>query len=478
MKKNSLAGIQKGQDLMPIKRLKVIFFLFVFIQGIFYLFLIPPGQSPDEWHHFGYGVVLSKKGKPTPEAYEDVNKKIIELMATFHAWKYQNVPRPDVLPDKYSEIAIFGGASHSLFSLSHRAPLYYVISSFIIKGTKKSGILNQFYLIRGFSLILFLLSIYFTYLSARIIFRDNPLYCLAAVSFVSFLPQFVIISTSVNPVNLAVLIVTIFFYLIILALFKKKILLIGLFGPLIIAIGFYSHRTALFMIPPFLVLLLIFFVNSLKNKITTLKNSIIILGIIILFLVLYFVASLLFPGLLNSVDDSSVSSRITDLDRFFNYITTAHLRSFSVSLNDFFKTFWYFSGWLRFGYPPDIYSILTVICLLSFLGLVKYSYHRISKINYNKSIDLPSFLILISAGLPIILGTIIRNVPLYYAPQGRYLFPAISALAVLFVLGIKEIVPKKFENWLPVFVIVGFIVLNIYTIFNSLIRVFYYFTNA
>ena len=463
---------------MLMKRIKVVLFLFVFIQGIFYVFLIPPGQSPDEWHHFGYGVVLSKGGKTIPTAYEGVDKKIVELMASFHAWKYQNMPRPDVLPNKYSEIAIFGGVSGSIKDMSFRAPLYYVISSFLIKGTKINGFLNQFYLIRGFSLILFLLSVYFTYLSARILFKDNPLYCFAAVSFVSFLPQFVIISTSVNPINLAVFLETIFIYIMILSLHKRKILLVVLFGPLIIALGFFNHRAALFMIPPFLVLLLIYFVNSLKNKRELLKISIIFLGIIFSFFALYLVANHSFPGLLNIVHDSSIKARINEMNRFIDYISTAHLKSLSVSLYDFFKTFWYYSGWLRFGYLPDVYSILTAICLLSFLGLLKYLYHIISRKNYKESVDLPSFLILIAAGLPIILGTIIRCIPIHYSPQGRYIFPAICALAVLFVLGLKEIAPKKFENWLPVFVIVGFIVLNIYTIFNSLIRVFYYFTNA
>jgi len=460
------------------KRIKVVLFLFIFIQGILYIFLIPPGQSPDEWHHFGYGVVLSKGGKAIPTAYEGVDKKVVELMVAFHAWKYQNIPRPDVLPNKYSEVKIFGGARGNITSLSRRAPLYYVISSFLMKGTKINGFLNQFYLIRGFSLILFLLSVYFTYLSARILFKDNPLYCFAAVSFVSFLPQFVIISTSVNPINLAVFLETIFIYLMILSLHKRKILLIGLFGPLIIALGFFNHRAALFMIPPFLVLLLIYFVNSLKNKRELLKISIILLSVIFLLFGLYLVASRLFPGLLNAVRDSSIKARINEMDHFINYISTAHLKSLSVSLYDFFKTFWYYSGWLRFGYLPDVYSILAAICLLSFIGLLKYLYHIISRKNYKKSVDLPSFLILIAAGLPIILGTIIRCIPIHYSPQGRYIFPAISALAVLFVLGLKEIAPKKFENWLPVFVIVGFIVLNIYTIFNSLIRVFYYFTNA
>jgi len=462
---------------MSMKRIKVVLFLFIFIQGILYVFLIPPGQSPDEWHHFGYGVVLSKGGKAIPAAYENVDKKIVESMAAFHAWKYQYVPRPDPLPHKYSELTLYG--KHSLRNLSRRAPLYYVISSFLIKGTKINGFLNQFYLIRGFSLILFLLSVYFTYLSARILFKDNPLYCFAAVSFVSFLPQFVIISTSVNPINLAVFLETIFIYLMILSLHKKKILLVGLFGPLIIALGFFNHRAALFMIPPFLLLLLIYFINSLKNKKELLKIFLIILGIIFLFFVIYLTAHHFFPDLLNrAIHESAIGTRKAEINRFFQIISFSSSNSLSIFSNYFFMSFWYYAGWMRFPYLLDIYSILKLICLLSFLGLTKYLLFIFSRKNYKPSINLKLFLIFGAAVVPIILAVIIRYIPKNQIVQGRYIFPAISALAVLFVLGLKEIVPKKLENWLPIFIILGFIVLDIYTIFNSLIRVFYYFTNA
>jgi len=97
--------------------------------------------------------------------------------------------------------------------------------------------------------------------------------------------------------------------------------------------------------------------------------------------------------------------------------------------------------------------------------------------NYKKAIDFKSFLILGVALLVIIAGTIIHSFPTHYVAQGRYIFPAISAIAILFVLGLKEITPKRFEKWVPIFVICGFVVLNIYTIFHSLIRVFYFFTN-
>jgi len=140
-------------------------------------------------------------------------------------------------------------------------------------------------------------------------------------------------------------------------------------------------------------------------------------------------------------------------------------------------SFWYFSGWMRFRYPLDIYSILKLISLLSLLGLFKYLFFTLSRKDYKPSIDFKSFLILSAACLSILLGTIIRYLN-YEVAQGRFIFPAISAFAILFVLGLKEITPKILEKRLPIFIIIGFVALDVYTIFNHLTRVFYYFTNA
>jgi len=452
------------------KKLKVLFFIFVFIQGFFYLFLIPPWQSPDECRHFGYGILVDKDKKMKP----NLDKKLVESMDAFHAWEYQSLARPHPLPNRLSAVPFYG---ISIARVSRQAPLYYLLNSFIIKKLKINGILNQFYVVRSISFLFYILSVYFTYLSARILFKDDFLYCLATVSFVAFLPQFLIISTSVNSVNLAVLLETIFIYLMILSIHKGKNLLIVLFGPIVIALGFFNHQAALFMIPPFLVLLLIYFINSMKNKREFLKICIILLIIVLIFLALYLVANHLFPSLSKNVArESSIKPRIAEINLFIKYLSNTS--SLSVFLDGFFMSFWYFSGWMRFGYLPDIYSVLKLISFLSFLGLFKYLFFTLSRKNYKTSVDLSSFLILIAAGLPLLLGTIIFKFPNAITTQGRYIFPAICALAILFVLGLKEIVPKKFENWVPLFVIVGFIVLNIYTIFNSLIRVFYYFTNA
>jgi len=450
-------------------------FLFVLTLGLVYVLLIPPWQSPDEIHHFGYGGLLSKEKEARAEYIKNLEKEIIESMANFYAWRYLNLERPYPLPQRLHNLSYF----HVITGLSGRAPLYYLVSAFIIKNLKIKGIINQFYVNRVFSFILFLLSVYFTYLSSRIIFAGNNLYNLAVVSFMGLLPQFLIISTSVNSVNLLVFFETLFIYLLLLSLHEGKKLLIALVGPLIIALGFFTHRAALFMIPPFLVLLGIFFIQSLKNRKEFLKTILILLMLGILFISLYFGAQFFFPDAFEKVvRTGGIKARVADLNNFFAYFSSASSKSLGNFVEGFFKSFWFFAGWMSFRYPLGIYSVLKFISVLSFFGIFLYLYRSLFKKNYKPSIDFNSFLILAAMGISIVMGTIVRCFPIYPVAQGRYLFPAIGAIAILFVLGLKEITPKRFERWVPIIIIIGFIVLNIYTIFNSLIRVFYYFTNA
>jgi len=470
--KKRMSNLEKS-----IKIIKIFFFLFVFVQGIFYLFLIPPWQSPDETHYLGYGVLLTQNAELGSEEHKKISKDIMKSMRTFHSWKYMNLPPPEKFPEFLGQLPFYG----YIGILAGRGPFYYLTNAFILSIFKTKETINQFYLIRAFSFILFMLVVFFTYLSARLIFKGHIGYALAGVCLAGLLPQFLIISTSVNPVNLVIFLSSVFLYFILYSLYHGKNLFALLFGPLIIAVGFFTHRGALFMIPPFLVYLLTLFIQSIKERRKLFKYLASLGVLLVLIIGLYFVASNVLPdSFMEKVNrESGIKQLKSQWARFAHYFTegisTDTSRTVSQFMDGFFKSFWYFAGWLRFGYLLDIYSVLKIICLFSVIGVFKYIYSYIGR--REVSVNFSSFLILTAAGFPIILGTLIHCFPRHFVAQGRYLFPAISALAILFVLGLKEITPKRFENWVPIFIIVGFIVLNIYTLFNSLIRFFYYFTN-
>jgi len=454
------------------KHLKALFFLFVFILGFIYLFIIPPWQSPDETHFFGYGVMLAENAELRSEEHEQISRDIMESMAVFHSWKYRGLD---------SGLFFYG----KTFSLSYlnkmRAPLYYLTIASIIKAFNLKDTISQFYVVRAFSFFLFLLTVCFTYLSAKLVFKNHMGYTLAGVCLAGMLPQFVIISTSVNPANLVVFLTSVFLYVVLYSLYKGKHLWGLLLGPLIIAVGVLTHRAALFMIPPFLVYLLALFIQSFKERRKLFKYLVILIVLLIVIIGLYLAFSHVLPdSVLERVNrESGLKQFKSQWNRFAQYFTEGISKDTSRSvywfMDGFFKSFWFFAGWLRFGYLVDIYSIFMMASILSGIGIFRYiySYFRKKEISF----DFRVFLILIALVLPIIMGTLIHSFPKHYAPQGRYIFPAISAIAILFVLGLKELTPRKWERWVPLFVIFGFVVLNIYTVFHPLIRAFYFFRN-
>lgn len=460
------------------KSLKVIFFFFIFIQGLIYLFFIPPWQSPDETHHFGYGVMLAEDAKLRSEEHKNISRDIMVSMAVFHSWKYTNLLRPEPLPVWMDGLDFYSGIG-GLYRA--RAPLYYLSIAFLIKKLSLKEIVSQFYAARIFSFFLFMLTVYFTYLSSKLVFKSNVGYSLAGVCFVGLLPQFLIISTSVNPINLVVFLSSVFLYVILYALYKGKNLWAVVLGPLIIAAGFFTHRAALFMVPPFLVYLLIVFVQSFKEKKKILKYLAVGGLLVVLIVGLYFTASQVLPdSFVKKVNrESGIKNLKSQWSGFVHYFTEGLSKDTSRSvywfMDGFFKSFCFFAGWLRFGYLVDIYSILMLVCIFSVIGIFKYIYSYFRKKEI--SVDFKVFLVLIALVLPIIIGTLIHSFPRHYVPQGRYLFPAISAIGILFVWGLKEVVPKKAERLVPLFVIFGFVVLNVYTIFHPLMRAFYFFRN-
>ena len=324
------------------KNLKAIFFIFVFIQGIIYLFLIPPWQSPDETHHFGYGVLLSKNAKLCSKEHKNISREIMESMVTFHSWKYTNLDRPDPLPILLGGLPFYHGIG-SLYT--GRAPLYHLTVSLIIKKLKIKETIIQFYIFRLFSFFLFMFTVYFTYLSANLVFKDNIGYTLAGVCLAGLLPQFVIISNSINQVVAVILLMSIFLYIIFYSLYKEKNLGALLFGPLLITLGLYTHRAALFMIPPFLVYLLILFIKSLKEKSKLIKYLAVVSVLLVLIIGVYFISSYILPdSFLEKVSrESGVKTLLSELNRFIHYFTNGISKDTSRSvfqfMDGFFKSF-------------------------------------------------------------------------------------------------------------------------------------------
>jgi hypothetical protein len=120
----------------------------------------------------------------------------------------------------------------------------------------------------------------------------------------------------------------------------------------------------------------------------------------------------------------------------------------------FVKTFWGLFGGVNVAMEPAIYLVLNALTILGLVGLmIALRRALISRFTFQISRHDPSLITRYSSLIiliwPIILFlALIRWTMITKASQGRLMFPAISAIAILLALGWSQWVPHRFEKWL------------------------------
>jgi len=112
-------------------------------------------------------------------------------------------------------------------------------------------------------------------------------------------------------------------------------------------------------------------------------------------------------------------------------------------------SFWAHFGCLKIRLASFWYQIIAVVSLVAFLGLLLFAL-RLTKTptllrKWQKKCLLLLFFCVVLAIIITILG-MVRIQTVYPAgpPQGRYLFPVIVPIATLFILGLRELFPRRY----------------------------------
>jgi 4-amino-4-deoxy-L-arabinose transferase-like glycosyltransferase len=130
------------------------------------------------------------------------------------------------------------------------------------------------------------------------------------------------------------------------------------------------------------------------------------------------------------------------------------LRQLSGEWEGFIKTFWGLFGGVNVAMEPAMYWVLNALAILGLVGLmVALGRTLFSRFKFHVSRDDSSlttcYALLILLTWPIILFlALIRWTSITKASQGRLMFPAISAIAILLALGWSQWVPRRYQKWL------------------------------
>lgn len=443
--------------------------LFLFIGGTLYIFFTPPWQAPDENVHYEYTHILSRAElfhfKQKPDL--DLQEKIIQSMDRFHAWEYVHRKAPSPLPEKFSRCPLY----RESVSKVNRPPLYYFLGSLVLKFFKNNHLLVNHYLLRFLSLLLTLITIYLVYRSAQLVFEKDPFSVIASTFFAAFLPQFLFTSSSINSDVLANLVGALGVFLFLYSLKKYQNFSIFLLGPVIIALGLLTKRTTFFLIPVFIIYVVIFFYKNFKSN--KLKALGFVGGLISFCAAAYFLFLQIFPSLYERIEEFLFhwGGGLKELNKF---LSPGYYSQFDLNfIETLFKSFWFCPGWMAFPLSNSIYHVLKLVTLLGIVGVVIFLGRKVGRREQGNSIKSEYIILLISICLMALLSIFVRF-DFNELPMARYTFPALSAFSILFLMGIREFIPEKVKK--PALMVFIFLLtaLNIYGVFGHLVNSFYF----
>jgi hypothetical protein len=173
---------------------------------------------------------------------------------------------------------------------------------------------------------------------------------------------------------------------------------------------------------------------------------------------------LLFPETIQSAF-SEIQWRLFSLRK--NALTEKYIKAVSSQI---LWTYWGKVGWLAVGLP------LWAIQFLTGFGLIgmAFSVYKLIRLrpgplrSLQRSLWFVAWLVALFTVL-----AVFRNGLTTFATQGRLLFPAIGALSLLMVTGWHHILPARIQRYLPVLVILLFLVCNLVLWLTGIIPIYY-----
>lgn len=133
-----------------------------------------------------------------------------------------------------------------------------------------------------------------------------------------------------------------------------------------------------------------------------------------------------------------------------------------------FKSFWAQFGWMGVLVNDRIYVALAVFCAIAFLGLAFYVFRILRHREIWTTVQHWCVGLLIVLLAVAVADYIAYNFK-FFQPQGRYLFPALIAIAFFFVVGLRELIAREYQRIVFALLYAGFVALDLVCLFWFLV---------
>lgn len=421
------------------------------MHGLWYASINHPWQAPDEFLHYEYMRILETERRfdlSADDRSSVVQREIAESMWQFEHYRYRNRATPSVAEFRSSDFPL----GKDVFT--PQPPLYYLLSIPIYWSIQSLPVLSQLYILRTFSVLLQCLTVLLTYKLACEIFDTNKsnIISLTAAFFVALLPQYTFISSSFNNDNLATPLVTASLLFSIRALKRQGSPKWLGFALIVGGLSLIAKRTAIAIIPVLLLVALTSAIFWLKSKSVLKRTSgisvILLAGFSILFLFWLILASPQLPYSFARALRLGTGA-LSALAAFWKDPGKLGNVNWSWWFGQTFESFWGRFGWFNVLVAPNVIKLLLWFSSLPVIGLVIGVARRV-KTHKTKTFWFKAFaLSLFCLGIVITILSMIAQyliAPEWYSPQGRYIFPFISVIGILFAIGWMNLFPSKYQK--------------------------------
>lgn len=482
-----------------LNKLYISFILAIIFKGILFVVFIPLGQGPDEPNHFIHILaythqknneslyqfydlnrISSKPHKSSDKVFDPVNdagnwnytiqdtaiiEDVFHILNKNNFWKFVDISPP--FPSAIEDVQKLGLEEY-ISIRRYITPIYFYSMAMLLRWFGIEDITNQWFFLRFVSMIVGTGVIWFSYLTAKIVFKrhENNIASLAVAAFVAFLPQFSFLSSVVNPDNLLFLCAAATLYMICLSTQAEKrlkyFILIMLLSTVCCVIKEQGIPVAIFAI-----FAISFIALSSKNtnpddRIYIIFQPVYVFLVFILFMgtIVYFFSDRESLGRFFEVSHA----RSDNVFRTF-LVPIDYIRCFLI----WFVSFWFSYGWMVYKMSIAWYFVFGVITLIAIIGVVKIIYWKKDQEDiYRKCILINIFFVLLS-----LISVLIFYGPGHKGMQARHFFAALPAISILLVTGIHGIVPIRYQNIFISIFILFLIFVNIVTVIKYIIPIYY-----
>jgi uncharacterized membrane protein YbhN (UPF0104 family) len=428
-RKTETDGTFLTRQLKRHRAIAVIVLLFV-VLGTLYSIVTPLFETPDEvWHylyvkHFadGKGLPVYEEGVTFPMRQEASQPPLYYLL---NGWATVWIDTSDVeTVIQYNPHAAIGTPSASG---NRNVTSHTPYEDFPYRGTVLAAHLS-----RLLSVLMGVGAVVCTYAIARRLFPHPDWLAPAAAGFNAFIPQFIFIHASVNNDVLTTLLAALSLWLVVcIAQDGASIRRLCALGA-VLGLAALSKLNGLVLVPLSAVVLIALAYRSGR------KWAFVRWG-------LYTYASAALVGGWWYLRNWMLYGDPFGLNLMFTVMPkraqrpslTELLHLLDGALKSFFGVF----GWFNIAMEPWMYQLLEFGLVAALLGLARFLYLRFVQ-RRRAEIERAGLLVLWSAAF---IAALVGWTQARW-PQGRLLFPAISAICILFVLGLRQWLPLRYAR--------------------------------